>query len=68
LYSSLNATALVCLAVSALAENGGRGQEFFDAEGFRVDALEDGEQFHVSIVHIRFGPWQLGTAYSQRDV
>jgi len=40
----------------------------FDAKGFRVDALEDGEQWHVSMVHVRFGPWQRTTANSQRDV
>ena len=29
--------------------------ELFDAYGFRVDALEDGEQFHVSMLHVQFG-------------
>ena len=42
--------------------------ELFDARGFRVDALEDGEQFHVSMLHVPLGPWQLIEAYSQRDV
>ena len=37
-------------------------------EGFGTDALEDGEQLHVSMVHVPFGPWQLIGAYSQRDV
>jgi hypothetical protein len=29
--------------------------EFFDALGFRVDALTDGEHFHVSMLHVPFG-------------
>ena len=31
----------------ASLHNDGQSWEIFDAEGFRVDALEDGEQFHV---------------------
>ncbi|MGO9155583.1 hypothetical protein, partial [Mycobacterium sp.] len=27
-----------------------------------------GEQFHVSMFHVPFGPWQLARANSQRDV
>ena len=42
--------------------------ELFDAYGFRVDALEDGEQFHVSMLHVPFGPWQRTRANSQLDV
>jgi hypothetical protein len=49
-------------------QNGGQSWEFFDALGFRVDALEDGEQFHVSMLHVPFGPWQFIGANSQRDV
>jgi hypothetical protein len=30
----------------------GYGWEFFDGYGFRVDALEDGEQFHVSMLRV----------------
>ena len=30
--------------------------------------FEDGEPWHVSMVHVPFGPWQLIRAYSQRDV
>jgi hypothetical protein len=29
----------------------------------RVDPLEDGEQFHVSMLHVQFGPRQLTGAY-----
>jgi len=47
---------------------GGHGWEFIDANGFRVDALKDGEQFHVSMLHVPFGPWQLATENSQPDV
>jgi hypothetical protein len=49
-------------------DNAGRGSELFDAYGFRVKALEDGEQFHVSMLRVPFGPWQLTRANSQRDV
>jgi hypothetical protein len=42
--------------------------EFFDALDFRVDALTDGEQFHVSMLHVPFGPWQHTRANSQPDV
>ena len=36
--------------------NGGQGWEFFGAYGFRVDALNDGGQFHVIMLHVPFGP------------
>jgi hypothetical protein len=49
-------------------DNAGRGSEFFDAYGFRVEVLEDGEQMHVSMLRVPFGPWQLTRANSQRDV
>jgi hypothetical protein len=52
----------------ASLHNDGQSWEFFDAEGFRVDALEDGEQLHVSMLHVPFGPRQLTGANSQRDV
>jgi hypothetical protein len=42
--------------------------ESFDAQGFRVDAPNDGDQFHVSMLRVPFGPWQLIRANSQRDV
>jgi hypothetical protein len=36
-------------------ENGGQGWEFCGAYGFRVDVLDDGEQFHVSMLHVPYG-------------
>ena len=35
---------------------------------FGSTRFEDGQQFHVSMLHVRFGPWQRIRAYSQRDV
>jgi hypothetical protein len=52
----------------ASLQNAGQSWELFDAYGFRVDAVEDGEQLHVSMLHVPFGPWQLIEGYSQRDV
>jgi hypothetical protein len=52
----------------ASLQNDGQSWEFFDAYGFRVDALEDGEQLHVSMLHVLFGPWQRTGANSQQDV
>jgi len=37
-------------------------------DGDRNDLAEDAEQFHVSMLRIPFGPWQLTMANSQRDV
>jgi hypothetical protein len=28
-----------------------------DAHGFWVDPRKDGEQLHVSMLHVPFGPW-----------
>jgi hypothetical protein len=54
---------LVSVAVKACPTyERGQGWELFDAYGFRVDALEDGEQLHVSMLHVPFGPWQLTRA------
>jgi hypothetical protein len=41
---------------------------FFIAVTRRVDALKDGEQFHVSMLHVPQGPWQRARANSQQDV
>jgi hypothetical protein len=52
----------------ASLQNDGQSWEFFDTYGFRVDALEDGEQSHVSMLHVPFSPWQRIRANSQGDV
>jgi hypothetical protein len=37
-------------------------------KGFESTRFEDREQFHVSMLHVPFGPWQRTRANSQRGV
>ena len=48
--------------------NDGQTWSFFGPKELGVDALEEGEQFHVSMLHVPFGPWQRTGPSSQRDV
>jgi hypothetical protein len=66
--SSATSRRQTAASISVGSENDGPNWEFFDAYGFRIDALEDGEQFHVSMLHVPFCPRQLTGANSQRDV
>jgi hypothetical protein len=52
----------------ASLKNGGQGWELFDAYGFWVEPLKDGEQLHVSMLHVPFGPRRLTMANSLQDV
>jgi hypothetical protein len=48
--------------------NDGQTWSFFGPQELGVDALEEGKQFHVSMLHVPFGPWQRTGPSSQRDV
>ena len=52
----------------ASLQNHGQSWEFYDAYGFRLYALDVGEQLHVSMLHAPFGSRQLTGVNSQRDV
>jgi hypothetical protein len=58
----------ICARRGQCLRNDGHSWEFFNTYGFRVNALEDGEQLHVSMLHVLFDPWQLTRPNSQEDV